>query len=550
MDSKLFLDAIDEIVAQKGIKKEVVLEALQAAMERAYLKQIGFDDAKVSVTIDAERGAIDMYQIKIVVPEVEDDVLEISLEEANADKKGKKYKYGDEFFIEATADDFRKAAATAAKLGLRQKLAEAEKEVLYELYKDKVGQMIIGKVEKVEENGIAVSIASGVSEKNSIFVPKKELIGDELFKTGDKVKLYVSDVTNGTKGARILLSRASEGFLKKLFEEEIREVEDGTVIVKNVSRKAGERSKVAVYSLDPNIDPAGTCIGPMGSRIQKVVSQLGSNQNKEKIDIIAYSTNDALFVMESLKPAKVLGIKYDLNEKSATVVVNNDALSLAIGRHGVNVSLAARLTGYHIDVRTLDQATEEGLDYQSYEEIEKLANAAKAKISSQVKKDDIISSLPEGYVAPTARVYDDEKVNAISDDERMSLEAEIDEEEISSLVEEATNEVIEDTPKTEEVKEEKKAVEVKTTTTLESLEKALESESKKDNNYKKFTNKKKVEKKEEEKPAAPTVDASAPRMAIYTDEELKAMENEKVEEEVYDDNVDYDEFDEYYDDEK
>ena len=556
-----FLAALEEIEASKGISKATILQMLEESLIKAYKKQLGGDDADVRVNIDVDKGTIELYQAKEVVDEVEDDFLQISVADANALDASKKYKAGDEYNIYASIDELRKATAMSVKSMLKQKFAEAEKSILYETFKDKIGTLITGKVEKVDERGISVNIV-----KTSVYLPKKELIGDERFIVGETIKIYVDDVASGTKGAHIVVSRSKEGFLKCLFAEEIHDVYDGTVIIKGIAREAGERSKVAVYSNDPSVDPAGSCIGPNGGRIQKIVSQLGNGGiNKEKIDIIAYSDNTALFIMESLKPATALGIILDEENKSATVIVKDDTLSLAIGRRGVNVRLAVKLTGYNLDVKTETQAIEEGLEYTSYNEVQALEDAKKAEqraalaVQEEIKEQEVLRGLPEGYVAPQDRVYD-ESINEGEDEITEALEVEAERKEETVEVEEAP--VVEETPvvekapapKAEPVKEEKKVEEhkeVKTTTSIEDLEKSLADESarkaSKQNkkSYKKNNKKAEEETEEEEKP----VIATGERMSIYTEEELRQFEEEEQAEEEYDDEeVDYDEYDEYYDD--
>ena len=331
-----FLNALEEIESAKGISKETVLNALKEALAKGFRKQLGGDDADVRVTIDAEKGIIEMCNVKKVVDEVEDDFLEISTKDANEQDPGKKYKAGDEFVIPASVDDLRKGIAMSVKSILKQKFSEAEKSVLYEAFKDKIGTMITGKVEKVDERGVSVNIG-----RASVYLPSNQLIGNERFSLGDSIKVYVQDVASGSKGAHIVVTRSGEGFLRCLFTEEIHEIYDGTIVIKGIAREAGERSKVAVYSQDPNVDPAGACIGPNGTRIQKVVGQLGNGQVSEKIDIIAYSDNVGLYIMEALKPAHVVGVDVDVDSKTATVVVKDDSFSMAIGRKGVNVRLAA-----------------------------------------------------------------------------------------------------------------------------------------------------------------------------------------------------------------
>ena len=555
-----FLAALEEIEASKGISKEAILQFLEESLIKAYKKQLGGDDADVRAKIDPEKGTIELCQVKDVVKEVEDDFLQISVEDANALDSKKKYKAGDEFVIEAPIDELRKATAMSVKSMLKQKFAEAEKNILYETFKDKIGTIITGKVEKVDERGISVNIV-----KTSVFLPKKELIGDERFIVGETIKIYVDDVASGTKGAHIVVSRSKEGFLRCLCAEEIHEIYDGTIQIKGIAREAGERSKIAVYSPDPKIDPAGACIGPNGSRIQKIVSQLGNGGiNKEKIDIIGYSDNAALFIMEALKPAHALGIVLNEEEKTAVVVVKDDSLSLAIGRRGVNVRLAVKLTGFNIDVKTESQALEDGLEYTSFEEIQAVEDAkreqAQAVVEEQVTPISVLPGLPEGYVAPQDRVYEEETAND-DEDLKEALEAEVEKKEEKAQVEEVKEAVVEE--EKVEVKEEKPAKvekkeetkrEVKTTTSIEDLEKSLADESARKaskpgkKNFKKNNKKAEEEEEDNEKP----VIATGERMAIYTEEELRQMEEEdkEAEEEYDDEEVDYDDYDEYYEDDR
>ena len=561
-----FLAALEEIEASKGISKQSILDFLQESLIKAYRKQLGGDDADVRVNIDPEKGIIDMCQAKAVVDEVEDDFLQISVQDANALDKSKKYKAGDEFFIPASIEELKKATAMSVKSMMKQKFAEAEKSILYETFKDKIGTLITGKVEKVDDRGISVNIV-----KTSVYLPKKELIGDERFIVGETVKIYVDDVASGTKGAHIVVSRSKEGFLKCLLAEEISEIYDGTVQIKAIAREAGERSKVAVYSKDPTIDPAGACIGSNGGRIQKVVSQLGNGGiNKEKIDIIGYSENTALFIMEALKPARVLGAVVDEANKSAIAIVNDDSFSLAIGRRGVNVRLAVKLTGYNIDVKTETAAAEEGLTYISLEEATAEENAKKAEQIMLKKANEenaaqpsVLRGLPEGYVAPQDRVYEEETIednaelNEALENEAEKKEAVIEQPvveeakvEVAPQAEEVNEEPVEEVK--EEVKEEHK--EVKTTTSIEALEKSLADESSRKANkgtkksYKK--NNKKAEDEEESEENKPVI-ATGERMSIYTEEELREMEEEEqLEDEVDDEDVDYDEYDEYYDNDR
>ena len=533
--------ALELIEVNKGISREVVLEALKESMMKAFRKSLGADDALVGVDIDLDKGVFEMYQIKNVVEEVEDDLLEISVEDAC--ESGKKYKVGDEYRIYVAVDELRKAMVITIKSLLRQKFAEAEKEVLHEQFKDKINTLITGRVEQFDERGATVNIG-----KTSVYLPRKEMIRDEKFAVGDTIKLFVNDVATGPKGAHIVVSRASEGFLKAIMSEEIHDIYDGTITIVAAAREAGERSKVAVTSKDVNVDPAGACIGPNGSRIQKVVSQLGNGSSKEKIDIITYRDNVGLYIMEALKPAQVVGVKVDEEKKSALVIVKDDSLSLAIGRRGVNARLAVKLTGYNIDIKVESEA--EGLEYQSFEELSALDLEARAQKVAEAQRETLVyqndyagalPGLPEGYVAPQQRSYEAE-----SNDFDEALEEVAEQEEIAAP---AKEEVKVEEPKVEEevAAPVKTPTTVKTTTTLEDLEKSLEDESsknqKKSSNYKR---KKKAEEGGEEEKTQKYDDSQ--RMAVYSEEELKELEEEEnLEEEVEDEDIDYDEYDQYYD---
>ena len=556
-----FNAAIEAIENQKGISKETVINALTEAMTRAYKRELGgevsdMDSADVRVSFDLEKGIIDMKHVRKIVDEVKDDYLEITKEDAEAEIKaeekkakevrGKKYIEGDEFIEEPPLGFFRNATLMSIKSTMKQKFAEAERGILYEAFKDKIGTMITGRVETFDDRGASVNIG-----RTSVFLPHKEMIGDEKFNTGDPIKLFISDVGN-TKNSHIAVSRASEGFLKALFTEEISEVYSGTIVIKAAARQAGERSKIAVYSSDPNVDPAGACIGPNGNRIQKIVGELGNGNSKEKVDVIAYSDNPMIFVAEALKPAKVIGISYDEEvPEECTAIVRDDSLSLAIGKKGVNVRLASKLTGIKIDVITESQAAEDEITYTTSEELDSIATALKAERISQAQqaaaavRESVLPGLPEGYVAPQERVYEDEKNDF---DDALQEASEKEEEAPAPAKEEAkVEEPVREEPKEEEPAPVVEQTVVKTTTSLSDLEASLEAQSNKDNNKKSnYKKKKKVEEAEEEAPVTKAEPQSG--MSIYTEEELaKLKEEEEAEEEYEEDDIDYDEYDDYYD---
>lgn len=544
MDATKFLEALEEIAEAKAISKESIIEALKEALKKALEKQIcdGYivEGVDVRVSITEQPAEIKMEYVRKIVEEVEDDILEISLEDANKGKKGKKYVVGDEYVVETSPDDMARLTALTVKSVLRQKLAEAEKMSLYEVYKDKIGEMITGVVEKCDDRGAVVNIG-----RSSLYLTRRDLIGEEMLESGAPVRLYVSDVTGSEAGKSpmVRVSRADPGFLRRLFEEEVREIYDGTVIIKNLAREAGIRSKLAVYTNDINIDPVSCCIGPNGSVIQKIVAQLGNARDKEKIDIIQYSPNDALFIVDALRPATVLkiGVYTDENgKKCAIAIVPDGQLSLAIGRKGANVRVATKLTDCHIDIKEESMADEVTVELKT---IETLQEEEKLRVKkehyenylSQIKAERAVSTKTEAGVEKSKpQVIKDEDVKP---------------------VEEVKKEVkVEEVP----VQEEKPVVKttvVKTTTSIESLEAALDNEKAKESFKATQKTSKRPRKIEEEEVAHEEVKVEEvkPQMAIYTDEELAelAKEEEEFYEDDYEDSdedIDYDEFDEYYDD--
>ena len=559
IDVKALIQAIESLEQEKGISKDSIIIALKEALEKAYRKQLGFiDDALVRADIDLKKGVIKLFQLKTVVENIEDDFLEISLEETKA--LGLNLNVGDTYQIEASPEDFQKSAAMTVKAILRQKIAEAEKSALYEIYKDKIGEMIVGQVEKIDNRSAIVNIG-----RTSVYLPSSKQIPGETFKVGDRIKLYVVDVESTTKGAQIAVSRVHEGFLRRLFEEELPEIYEGTVIIKEIAREAGLRSKVSVYSLDPNVDAAGACIGQNGSRIQKIVAQLGNAKDKEKIDIIAYSENKPLYLVESLKPAQVTGIILDESNKKATMIIADDNLGTAIGRRGVNPRLASKLTGYTIEIKDLTSTTAEGLKFAT---VDSLRNQDDLK-----KQREALPNPTQGQTQTSSinRVHDEsftmEDVMAPKRDES-TIEKIVEEQPVSSSM----NTVSIDAKPTEVAKpvetvpvvkkpvpvaEPPKVTIVRTTKTLEELEKELDQQKARTPKPDRFDKKKKPFKRRErdDKPQVPSIGASpeslnpANFMKIYDDEtpEATAPVTAPVVEET---EVELEDFDEYYEEEK
>ncbi|MCX5775048.1 MAG: transcription termination factor NusA [Firmicutes bacterium] len=548
INAKEFINALDELEATKGVSKDSILAALKEALEKAFRKQLGAaEDALVRVDIDPLKGTIEMYHMKNVVEEVQDDFLEISLEDAH--KTDKKLKVGDIWQVAVPTDELTKLAALNVKSVLRQKISEAEKAALYEAFKDKIGEMVTGVVEKVDDKSTIVNIG-----RTSVYLPNSHKIPSEVFKPGDTIKLYVADVVSTTKGAQIAVSRTDPGFLKRLFEEEIHEIYDGTVVIKDIAREAGERSKIAVLSTDENVDASGACIGPNGSRIQKIVAQLGgAGKDKEKIDIIAYNPNIGVYIIEALKPATVLGVVLEEGKKSATAVVANGQLSLAIGKRGVNARLAVKLTGYNIDIKEQDEAMRLGLKPLNVEELRRDEAAKKHAADEQAYIDSIAPTpkdiIPETPVAVVTAAQPLEAPKAAEVATPAEKPVEVAPAPVAKSVEQ---------PKVET------HANVRTTKTLQDLEKQLEEEkvrAKRNAEREKLDPRKKFYKKSDEtkferpvetkEPIKPLTLDESKFMKIYTPEELKALEDEEtnVNAKEKEDEVDYDAFDKYYEDE-
>ncbi len=332
------LNALTDLCKEKGIEKEVILDALEAALIAAYKRNFA-SAQNVCVELDRETGKISVYAQKTVVEEVTDPQQEISVEDAK--KLSGTYEQGDVVNIEVTPRDFGRIAAMTAKQVVTQRIREAERGIIFSEYTQKENDIVTGKVERIEHETIYVDIG-----KAEAILPKNEQTDGEFYNVGDMIKCYVSEVKNATRGTQIILSRTHPGLVKKLFFREVPEIQDGLVEIKSVSREAGSRTKIAVYSEDPDIDAQGSCIGPKGTRVQAVSEEL----NMEKIDIVKWSEDPVEYISAALSPSKVLSVTVDEDEKSAKVIVPENQLSLAIGKSGQNVRLAARLTGWKIDI--------------------------------------------------------------------------------------------------------------------------------------------------------------------------------------------------------
>ncbi|MGM0414276.1 MAG: transcription termination factor NusA [Bacillota bacterium] len=333
-----FLHALDDIASEKDISKDVLLEAIETALESAYKKDFGSKE-NAEVKIDQDSGEVRVIARKDVVEEVGDKNSEISLE--HAQDIDPKLEIGDIAEIEITPDNFGRIAAQTAKQVVMQRIREAERDVIYDHYKQKEGEFITGTIQRFHKDYIMIDMG-----KTEALLPPSEQIDSEIYEVGDRIKLFIVEVSSTNKGPRILVSRTHPGLLMRLFEIEIPEIYDGTVEIKEVAREAGYRSKVAVYSDNDDVDPVGACVGPRGSRVQAVVDQLDG----EKIDIVKWDPDPEVFIANALNPAEVSDVILNEKEAIAKVVVPDFQLSLAIGKEGQNARLAAKLTGWKVDI--------------------------------------------------------------------------------------------------------------------------------------------------------------------------------------------------------
>ena len=348
MNNNEFKTAFDFIVKEKNIDPEVVKETMQNALAAGYKKNTG-EDADIRAEFNTENGMIKLFRRMTVVDEVENEDTELSLEEAQ--EINKDYKVGDIIENEVNFEDFGRVAISVAKQVVLQKIREVERNQIMDEFRDKQDEMMIGFLAMEDNRNYYVDLG-----KARGILPKNDLIPGETLKMGDSVKVYIVSVEETTKGPSIRLSRKHYGFVKRLFENEIPEFADGTLVMHGVAREAGVRSKVAISSTNPNVDAIGSCIGERGTRIANIISAL----NGEKVDLVLYDENPEVFIANALSPAKNLNVTIqDEKKKEALVITDADNLSLAIGKKGINIKLASKLTRYKLNIKTLEDINKE-----------------------------------------------------------------------------------------------------------------------------------------------------------------------------------------------
>ena len=333
---------LDEIEKEKGISKDILIEAIDSAIASAYKKNFASNANDIKINISKDSGEVKIFTRKTIVQKVLNPINEISIDELPISEK-ENYNIKDTILIETTPKEFGRIAAQTAKQVIVQKLREAERNVIYEKYIDKERDIVTGVVQRVEFGNVIIDLGRA----EALLLPNEQMKNDEYYK-GKRIKIYILEVRKTSKGPKIFASRSHPELLKRLFEFEVPEIHEGVVEIKNIAREAGKRSKVAVYSKDERVDPIGACIGDRGSRIKSIMLEL----KDEKIDVIRWSDDEKILIANSLSPAKVTLVNLFEKEKTATVVVPDQQLSLAIGKEGQNARLAAKLTGWKVDIKS------------------------------------------------------------------------------------------------------------------------------------------------------------------------------------------------------
>lgn len=527
------------IESDRQLTPEIVEEALKEALTKAYRKHIEIPDAYVKTEI--KDGIIHIYHQRVIVEEVEDDELEISLNEAK--KVNKDAKLGDMIDEEVDYTQFDRAAVVLAKNVIKQKIREAEKQIVYEEYCDKVDEMVMGTVETVEPKFVIVNIG-----KTLAMMKKSQQIPGETYYEGQNLLVVITEVNKETKGAQVLVSRSTPVFVRRLFEREVPEIYQGIIEIKAIAREPGERCKIAVYTHNENIDPIGACIGPRGSRVQMIINEL----HGEKIDIFEWSDNIADLIKNALSPSEAIAVIPNENVKDGLIVVVPESqLSLAIGKRGKNARLAVKLTNRKIDIKSDAEMEEAGIDYMAIskamqEEYE--AKKAKERAYKQQQRIEELNQTPTEIenVDVADFTYDDDVLLDTEEDMPLQntttlFEKEQEKKELDEMEEAA---------RIAKAKRKEKASIAPSTEYTSKFENFADASSKQETAPVKSKKKQEEVKETTDKHDLSEVKQQFEQMKpIYSEEELAEIEAQQMEEEnVWDEDVDYEEFDEYYDD--
>ncbi len=580
LDYRKMLKALSAVEEQRNIPETVILEALKEAMAKAYKKDAELSDIDVVAEINEKKKTIDLYQNYTVLEsddDVQDDELEIGLAEAK--EFDPNAEVGGTIRRPIEVEGLSRAAVSIAKNVMRQKIREAEKGAVYDEYKDKKDEMVLGVIESVKDKFTLVNLGKTVA-----LMPHSAHIPHEYLREGDTIRVVITAVNKETKGSQVLVSRADAMLVKRLFEKEVPEIYNGVVEIKAIARDAGERTKMAVLSHNPDIDPIGACIGPRGQRVGNIIEEL----NGEKIDIFEYSNDVSELVKNALAPAVVTAVLPGQDDNSLLVIVDSAQLSLAIGKRGKNARLAVKLTNHKIDIKTREEIIESGMDYDALlaqaevlkqkaaektakENARKLEEAIKEQEEKKAAIADKVAALKENVASEDDDFIPEEMMETLSENvlDEMAME-DVKEESDETIEEPAVAQAVEQTEEIEEEKiEEEQIVEEKKSnkhadleemaannTYVSKFEKLADTSKKSDTKAKKKFKKKsdednyKVSNKElTEQLKEKLANRTAPTAPVYSEEELAEIEAEREAEEEKEYDIDYDEYEDYYDEE-
>lgn len=538
MKLKELLKAMQAIEEDRSLSQEIVVEALKEALTKAYRKHLEMPDALVEVDINEKTGEIRVLRQRMIVENVEDDEFEISLEDAL--KINPEFQLGDLVSNEVSIENFGRAAVILCKNVLRQKIKEAGKQAIYDEYIDKLQDMVVGTVETVEEKFCLVNIG-----KTLALMPKMAQIPGETYHEGQRIRVVVSEVNKETKGAQVLVSRADPNLVRRLFEKEVPEIYQGVIEIKEIAREPGERCKMAVYSKNENVDAIGACIGPRGARVQVVIDEL----HGEKIDIFEWSEDVTELIKNALAPAEILAVIPNPEKRGLLVVVKDSQLSLAIGKKGKNARLAVKLTNSKIDIKSESEVDALGIDWKTIYEQQQEELAQKQKEAKELAQ-------KQAFEERNAMARED-----LDEEFFDEIEYAVEEEEAELPIETLEDkEALEEPVKVESdlemaariAKENKKALsEIKESQAYVSKFETMADASSSSVKQPVKTKKKSYVKEEEEERRKPTFDLKKDyeMKPIYSEEELAEIEKREAEDAENDwihEDIDFDEYDEYY----
>ncbi len=577
LEYKKMLKALNAVEEQRSIPEDVIIEALKEGMAKAYKKDAELSDIDVVAELNEKKKTIDLYQNYVVLAsddDVQDDELEIGLEEAKAIDPSAVV--GGTIRRPIEVETLSRAAVSIAKNVMRQKIREAEKSAVYDEYKDKQDEMVLGVIESVKDKFALVNLGKTVA-----LMPHSAQIPHEVLHEGEPIRVVITAVNKDTKGSQVLVSRADSMLVRRLFEKEVPEIYNGIVEIKAIARDAGDRTKMAVLSHDPNVDPIGACIGPRGNRVQVIIDEL----NGEKVDIFEYSNDITELVKNALAPAVVNAVVPGNDENSLLVVVDANQLSLAIGKKGKNARLAVKLTNHKIDIKTREEIEEAGMDYDALiaqadilkekarekneaEKNAKLEEERKAQEEKKLAVADKIAELKENAASEEDGFLPEEMMETMDEnviDDMMREEKNEEAESESNEEQESVEEIVEEqTQKVEDtIVEEKKSNKhadleemAAKNTYVSKFEKLADTSKKEETKGKKKFKKKtdednyKVSNKElAEQLKDKLASRPAPAAPVYSDEELEEIEAQREAEEEREYDIDYDEYEDYYDEE-